>query len=443
MKSTVLFLSLLFSLAFSFDEDIEYYTEEGNEIENSHITTVFRSKRQEGPGNATTVSDHHVYYRSQYISRGDSYWFELKGREGVNETAIQELFRYYVVWRMPFPFPFYGHILDRIAVSTGGFLYTGTFYHSQIHLTQFIAPLQANFNPSLNDTAKILVYSTANRFTVQWEGVHNDDHINDGEFTFQVSLFPDGTIHFAYREIPLPINKINNDEHPVEVGLADSFYVDVIDRFGRIIRYIYEYSRIQLNKTQELSNTAYVITPVPNCIIANSCESCSNISKQGIFNCAWCANLSRCSDGIDRHRQEWFIAGCHNQAVSTCQTSTVRPISSTRQIFTPSFLTSSPPLPTITSGPPQTTTPPRTSLSTGAEVGIGLVAVFLLVLIILVVVIGGVVLYLRLKRPVSGPQSQVVYKQKKGEQGLDFPDDTDGFVDKDELAIEVDEASIL
>ena len=95
------------------------------------------------------------------------------------------------VWIMPFPFPFYGHILDRIAVSTGGkreererrerdkeytnvysftcihysfkgFLYTGTFYHSQIHLTQFIAPLQANFNPSLNDTAKILVYSSGN-----------------------------------------------------------------------------------------------------------------------------------------------------------------------------------------------------------------------------------------------------------------------------------------
>ena len=40
-------------------------------------------------------------------------------------------------------------------------------------------------------------------------------------------------INSCLLQIPLPINKINNDDHPVEVGLADSFYVDVVDRFGR------------------------------------------------------------------------------------------------------------------------------------------------------------------------------------------------------------------
>ena len=39
------------------------------------------------------------------------------------------------------------------------------------------------------------------RFTVQWDRVRVVDHIEDGEFTFQVSLFRNGSIHFAYRDV--------------------------------------------------------------------------------------------------------------------------------------------------------------------------------------------------------------------------------------------------
>ena len=31
---------------------------------------------------------------------------------------------------------------------------------------------------------------------------------------------------FASTQIPLPISSISDDDHPVEVGIADSFYVD-------------------------------------------------------------------------------------------------------------------------------------------------------------------------------------------------------------------------
>ena len=40
-----------------------------------------------------------------------------------------------------------------------GFLYTSDYFHSRIYLTQYIAPLQADFNPSLNDSARILIYN--------------------------------------------------------------------------------------------------------------------------------------------------------------------------------------------------------------------------------------------------------------------------------------------
>ena len=41
-----------------------------------------------------------------------------------------------------------------------GFIYVGTYLHQFIHLTQYIAPLQADFNPGLNETATVLVYGT-------------------------------------------------------------------------------------------------------------------------------------------------------------------------------------------------------------------------------------------------------------------------------------------
>ena len=41
-----------------------------------------------------------------------------------------------------------------------GFVYVGTFYHQFIHLTQYIAPLQADFNPGLNETATVLIHGT-------------------------------------------------------------------------------------------------------------------------------------------------------------------------------------------------------------------------------------------------------------------------------------------
>ena len=48
-----------------------------------------------------------------------------------------------------------------IVCSYTGFLFVGTFPHPDlIALTQNISPLQADFNPGLNDTARVLVYST-------------------------------------------------------------------------------------------------------------------------------------------------------------------------------------------------------------------------------------------------------------------------------------------
>ena len=46
-----------------------------------------------------------------------------------------------------------------------------------------------------------LLLQTEDQFTIQWDKVHNHDHVSSGTFTFQLRLFKSGVIHFAYREV--------------------------------------------------------------------------------------------------------------------------------------------------------------------------------------------------------------------------------------------------
>jgi hypothetical protein len=299
----------------------------GKEGSQQSVETNFqRFTRDES--NVTVSRDTHHYYRSTYYPPSHDMvgvlWQDLASMldsgavvDHFTDSQLSDLHRYYEVRDLKFRFPFYGHILESIAVTTGGFLYTGDLLHDQVAATQYIAPLQADFNPNHTDTGRVLVFSTEERFTVQWDMVHNQDHLNDGPFTFQVSIFPSGVIHFVYKEVPLLLEDINNDGHPVEVGVSDAYYV--YDRVSDgVLVSIYEYDRVSLDNNTNLTNSAYILSPLLNCISATSCEQCSNISKVSDFDCGWCGALQRCSDGIDRHRQVWFNSGCNQEQQSMC-----------------------------------------------------------------------------------------------------------------------------
>ncbi len=45
-----------------------------------------------------------------------------------------------------------------------------------------------------------------------------------------------------------------------------------------------------------------------DCLQLKSCESC--LHGIGNFNCLWCPTLQRCSDTMDRYRQEWIESSC-------------------------------------------------------------------------------------------------------------------------------------
>lgn len=62
-------------------------------------------------------------------------------------------------------------------------------------------------------------------FTVLWENVKLQDK-DVGTFTFSATLYNTGNIMFAYYSVPITIQSIQDDKHPVKVGLSDAYIID-------------------------------------------------------------------------------------------------------------------------------------------------------------------------------------------------------------------------
>ncbi|XP_026531515.1 plexin domain-containing protein 2 [Notechis scutatus] len=201
---------------------------------------------------------------------------------------------------------------DQIRLS--GFIYTGEVVHQMLTATQYIAPLMANFDPSVSRNSTVRYFDNGTALVVQWDHVHLQDNYNLGSFTFQATLLNDGRIIFGYKEIPVSVTQISSTNHPVKVGLSDAFVV--LHRIQQIPnvrrRTIYEYHKVELQMSKVTNLSAVEMIPLPTCLQFNSCVSC--IMSQIGFNCSWCSKLQRCSSGFDRHRQDWVDSGCPEES---------------------------------------------------------------------------------------------------------------------------------
>uniref|UniRef100_F6WLW2 Plexin domain containing 2 n=1 Tax=Xenopus tropicalis TaxID=8364 RepID=F6WLW2_XENTR len=218
---------------------------------------------------------------------------------------------------LSFDFPFYGHFLREITVATGGFIYTGEVVHRMLTATQYIAPLMANFDPSVSRNSTVRYFDNGTALVVQWDHVHLRDNYSLGSFTFQATLINDGRIVFGYKDIPVPVMQISSTNHPVKVGLSDAFVVvHKIQQIPNVRRRtIFEYHRVELEMTKITNFSAVEMLPLPTCLQFNSCSSC--VSSMIGFNCSWCNILQRCSSGFDRHRQDWVENGCAEESKDT------------------------------------------------------------------------------------------------------------------------------
>ncbi|XP_061660541.1 plexin domain-containing protein 2 [Syngnathoides biaculeatus] len=276
----------------------------------------------EDAGNSSQIEEDtdHNYYTSKIYSPAEpaskSLWVNIEqmDKEKVKIHGIlSNTHRQAARVNLSFDFPFYGHFLREITVATGGFIYTGDVVHRMLTATQYIAPLMANFDPSVSRNSTVIYFDNGTALVVQWDHVHLQDNYNLGSFTFQATLHDTGRIVFAYKEIPVELSQISPVNHPVKVGLSDAFVVvHKIQQIPNVRRRtIYEYHRVELTKTRITNSSAVEFTPLPTCLQFTTCGTC--ISSQVNFNCSWCHRLNRCSSGFDRHRQDWVDNNCPDE----------------------------------------------------------------------------------------------------------------------------------
>ncbi|XP_028283252.1 plexin domain-containing protein 2-like [Parambassis ranga] len=275
---------------------------------------------EEGHDNSTQIVDiDHTYYTSKIYCPGDAagkdLWVNIDEMEEDKWKVrhfLSNTYRHSERVNLSFDFPFYGHLLKEITVATGGFIYTGDIIHRMLTATQYIAPLMANFDPSLSKNSSVFYFDNGTALVVQWNRIRLQ-HISLGSFTFQAVLHSDGRIVFAYKEIPIDISDISCESHPVKVGLSDAFVVlhEIVQIPNVRRRTIYEYHKVDILKSKISNSTAVEMLPLPTCLQFSSCGPC--VTSQIGFNCSWCSRLQRCSSGFDRNRQDWVDLGCPDE----------------------------------------------------------------------------------------------------------------------------------
>ncbi|XP_005090463.2 plexin domain-containing protein 2 isoform X1 [Aplysia californica] len=291
--------------------------------------------------------DNNKYYTSDYMNPNhfEHYWTDLQTAK--EHKTLSAGHRVAAVIPLKFDFRFYGHEIKNVTVATGGFIYMSPFLHQWLTATQYIAPLMANFDPSLSVNSSIYYESLDTQFTVEWKNVMLQDQQSKGQFHFQASLFPDSSIQFAYKSVPSLVSSISKSKHPVKAGLSDAYYNDTyLPQYDIKRRTIYEYHKVALNQTLIRTGSVIKIIPVKTCNTLASCDTCSSHTDV-VFDCKWCNKIGRCSDGMDWYRQHWNLQGCKETSTSDveeCPEVTAKGFTPTTVVQLPSELTTKLPI---------------------------------------------------------------------------------------------------
>ncbi|CAF0899240.1 unnamed protein product [Brachionus calyciflorus] len=274
----------------------------------------------------TILEDDKVYYHETVIRAEldqSINWIDLDSPqfalyEVKRDHDLSKNYLKATIVKLKFKFPYYGHLLDQIVVATGGFLYVGSLMNPLITKAQYIAPLMANFDPTLSNTSMIKYVDNSTHFICTWENLRLQDQPENGDYTFQVVLNNEGQIMFNYKRIPN--GNISNFNHTVKIGLSDAYiYYRLISK-SKIEYTIVQYHVVSVSMDNIKTGNSIILFMLPNCIQFKTCDTCVNGLTN--FKCIWCPALQRCSDTVDRYRQEWVEYSCpmnfEDQANSSC-----------------------------------------------------------------------------------------------------------------------------
>ncbi|CAO1399327.1 unnamed protein product [Diamesa hyperborea] len=187
----------------------------------------------------------------------------------------------------------------------------------------------ANFDTSISNDSFVKYCENDTSFHVYWEKVLLQNKPEVGPFTFSASLYDNGDIVFAYYFLPIDIERIDDDKHPVKVGVSDAYIIDKTVLYARR-KTIFEYNRVNFGGPKIRNNTTIRLTALSTCLSLDNCDSC--LTTDINFKCSWCPLMNRCSNGVDRKRQEWTNLGCDKAQISdpkTCALLASYPVTTT------------------------------------------------------------------------------------------------------------------
>ncbi|KAL0851729.1 hypothetical protein ABMA28_000048 [Loxostege sticticalis] len=265
-------------------------------------------------GNLSYDEDHD-FYNSSFISNMTyfkEHWANITKSQSDVHPMLSNSHRRATTVQLSFQFPFYGNWIQNITVATGGFIFTGEHTHAWLAATQYIAPLMANFDTSLNNDSNVRLSDDGDKFTAFWENVTLRES-PDKPFTFAVTLYKNGDIAFAYKNIPIRVQDIDDTAHPVKIGISDAYLTDRVIFYVRR-KTIYEYHRVTFKHYEITNNTVLKLTALPTCLQYDTCTGCLNHNTG--FDCSWCENIKKCSSGTDRNKQDWQLRNCDKSQVT-------------------------------------------------------------------------------------------------------------------------------
>jgi len=268
------------------------------------------------PAPTSTVTDDHKYYTLTVYQNNINKSFDDNFIDMENAEVKSDLSNTMVgaLSITPlFSFPFYGHLVSELFITTHGFLSLSPRLHDYIYKTQYIAPLRIKLDPSRSNHSTISVLSLPDRITVEWNNVsvmQDAEHPAGGSFTFQVTLRPNGDIVFVYIEVQPVLTRAALYDHEPVAGISDAFLLHGSE--------LHLYSKINIENVNINTQTVAIFRAQPTCIAQQSCGECVSLRHKTEFDCLWCEAAGHCSDGADRLRENWNAAECHMTNTTTC-----------------------------------------------------------------------------------------------------------------------------
>lgn len=191
-------------------------------------------------------SKHLSYFNSTVISDPKlamAYWIDLNQfKNHETHKVLSDSHRRAASITMPFAMPFYGNLIEKVTIATGGFLYMGDYIHAWLAATQYVAPLMANFDTRNSSESHISYGSNSTLFVVQWEQVRLQEK-PEYSFSFQCLLYNNGDIVFVYKNIPISISDIGDSNHPVKIGVSDAYFINrhQLCKFYRVFVFVSQF----------------------------------------------------------------------------------------------------------------------------------------------------------------------------------------------------------